>query len=188
MNTNAKLTKLLASLANKENPESFAQNGYGFDTATTYFLTDNIATELSLGFRIIKVKSAALASASNAFGNGGGNSGKRNEIYYIPAASTAQYRLALFGALRPYIGGGYNGTFMHTRSQAIKTVNGHGPVVQVGIDFVSKDDTIFTFNVKQYFLKSKVTFKKVFLNSASDVSSTVVWNPLVISTGLGFKF
>ncbi|MDP5110481.1 MAG: OmpW family protein [Rickettsiaceae bacterium] len=188
LNTNAKLTKLPASLANKEKPKSFAQNGYGFDTATTYFFTDNIAAELSLGFGIIKVKSAALASASNAFGNGGGSSGKRNEIYYIPATATAQYHLAPFGALRPYIGGGYNGTFMHTRSKAIKTANGHGPVVQVGIDFVSKDDTIFTFDVRQYFLKSKVTFKKGFLNSASDVGSTVVWNPLVISAGFGFKF
>ena len=80
-NTNAKLTKLPPSVANKPKPKSFAQNGYGFDTATTYFFTNNIAAELSLGFGIIKVKSSALASASTAFGSGGGNAGTKNEIY-----------------------------------------------------------------------------------------------------------
>ena len=188
LNTNAKLTKLPSSVANRPKPKSFAQNGYGIDTATTYFFTDNIAAELSLGFGIIKVKSAALAGASSAYGNGGGNAGTKNEIYYIPATATAQYHIAPFGALRPYIGGGINGTFMHTRSKAIKTANGFGPVIQVGIDFMSKDDTIFTFDVRQYFLKSKVTFKKGFLNSDSNIGSTVVWNPIVISAGFGFKF
>ena len=59
-------------------------------------------------------------------------------------------------------------------------------VLQAGIDFVSKDDTIFTFDVRQFFLKSKVTFKSGFLNAPS-VNSTVNWNPLVISAGVGFK-
>ena len=66
LNTYAKLTKLPSSVANRPKPKSFAQNGYGIDTATTYFFTDNIAAELSLGFGIIKVKSAALAGASNS--------------------------------------------------------------------------------------------------------------------------
>ena len=188
LNTSAKLTKLPSSVANKPKPKSFAQNGYGIDAATTYFFTDNIAAELSLGLGIIKAKSVALAGASSVFGNGGGNDGTKNEICYIPATATAQYHIAPFGALRPYVGGGINGTFMHTRSKAIKTANGFGPVIQVGIDFMFKDDTMLTFDVRQYFLKSKVTFKKGFLNSDSNVGSTVVWNPIVISAGFGFKF
>ena len=186
LNTNAKLTKLPESVSGKPKPKSFAQNGYGFDTAVTYFFTQNIATELSLGFGIIKVKSAALQSAANSFGDGTGDAGKKNEIYYIPASATVQYHVAPFGAIRPYIGGGYHGAFMHTRSKAIKVKTGHGPVLQAGIDFVSKDDTIFTFDVRQFFLKSKVTFKSGFLNAPS-VNSTVNWNPLVISAGVGFK-
>lgn len=186
LNTSAKLTKLPASVSGSPKPKSFAQNGYGADTAITYFFTKNIATELSLGFDMIKVKSSALKAAANSFGNGQGNPGKNNEIYHIPASATIQYHVAPFGAIRPYIGGGYHGAFMHTRSKAIKVKSGHGAVLQAGIDFVSKDDTIFTFDVRQFFLKSKTTFKTDFLNAPS-VDSTVDWNPLVVSVGIGFK-
>jgi outer membrane protein len=184
LNTNAKLTKLPASVSGAPKPKSFAQNGYGVDTAVTYFFTKNIATELSLGFGIIKVKSAALQSAANSFGTAAG--GKKNEIYYVPASATIQYHVAPFGAIRPYIGGGYHGAFMHTRSKAIKVKTGHGAVLQAGIDFVSKDDTIFTFDVRQFLLSSKVTFKSGSPNTPN-VDSTVKWNPLVISAGIGFK-
>ncbi len=188
LNTSAKLSKLPASVSNSPKPKSFAQNGYGFDTATTYFFTENIAAELSLGFGLIRVKKSALNEASESFGNGSGEAGKNNEIFYIPASATAQYHIAPFGAIRPYVGGGYHGAFMHSRSKAIKVSTGHGAVLQAGIDFISKDDMIFTFDVRQFFLKSKIKFKKGFLGSASDVASTVEWNPLVISAGIGFKF
>ena len=188
LHTNAKLTKLPAAHANTTKPTSLVANGYGFDTSTTYFFTDNFATELSLGFGILKVKRSTLSAASTAFGDRNGVIGKNNNIYYIPATATIQYHIAPFGALRPYVGAGYGGIFLHTRSKAIKVTNSHGAVLQVGIDFVSKDDTIFTLDVKQYFSKSKVTFKKDFLNNASGVDSTAVWNPLVISAGVGFKF
>jgi len=162
LNTSAKLTKLPASVSGSPKPKSFAQHGYGVDTAVTYFFTQNIATELSLGFDIIKVKNSALQSAANSFGTVAGNPGEKNEIYHIPASATLQYHIAPFGAIRPYVGGGYHGAFMHTRSKAIKVKNGHGAVLQAGIDFISKDDTIFTFDVRQFFLKSKVLFKSVF--------------------------
>lgn len=47
---------------------------------------------------------------------------------------TAQYRVAPFGAIRPYVGGGLNGTYMYARSKAIKVNSGFGPVLQVGVD------------------------------------------------------
>ena len=59
--------------------------------------------------------------------------------------------------------------------------------VQAGIDFISKDGLMFTFDVRQYFLKLKMIFKKGFLNSDSDVVSAVVWNPIVVFVGFRFK-
>ena len=81
---------------------------------------------------------------------------------------------------------------MYTSSKAIKVSTGYGPVAQIGVDFISKDDTLFTFDIRKYFLKSNVTFKKSLLGpnnpAISDIRSKVDWSPLVISAGFGFKF
>ncbi len=170
-------------------PGRIAESGYGFDTAMTIFMTDNIAAEVSLGLGFYKTKSSVLSKAVSAYGvSGTAEMGKRNQIFMVPVTLTAQYHIAPFGAIRPYVGGGINGTYMHTRSKAIKVNSGAGLVLQVGVDFIAKDDTLFTFDIRQYFLKSKVTFKKGFLGSADNVTSKVNWNPLVISAGFGFKF
>jgi outer membrane protein W len=69
--------------------------------------------------------------------------------------------------------------------------SGHGPVLQLGVNFFSKDDTFFSIDVKQHFLKSNVTFNKSLLSNdprASNVKSKVTWNPLTVSAGIGFKF
>jgi outer membrane protein len=194
LNASSKPKGFPPSVAAKEKPGSLVQNGYGVDTATTYFFTDNIAADLSLGVGMMRVKSSTLSKAASAtsLGDGTGSVGKNNQIIMVPAAGAIQYHIAPFGAIRPYLGAGIHGTYMHTRSKAIKVATGYGPVIQVGIDFIAKDDTLFTFDVRQYFLKSNVTFKKNLLgpNNAAinDVRSKVTWNPLVISAGFGFKF
>ncbi|MDG1436864.1 MAG: OmpW family outer membrane protein [Rickettsiaceae bacterium] len=166
--------------------------GYGFDTAVTYFLTDHFATELSLGLASLKVKSTAMQKAASAYGDGSGVATKNNNIYLVPAAAILQYHVAPFGGVRPYVGIGYHGTYAYTRSKAFKVKPGHGAVAQIGVDFVEKDDTLITFDVRQYFLESKVTLKRNFLypsdTTQSAVSSKVKLNPLVISMGIGFKF
>lgn len=187
--TDAKMSNLPAPTnAGASKPSKLAQSGYGFDTAMTIFVTDNIAGEVSLGLGFYKTRSSVLASAAAAYGGSDAGMGKRNQIYMVPVTFTAQYHVAPFGAIRPYVGGGLNGTYMYTRSKAIKVNSGFGPVLQVGVDFLAKDDTLFTFDIRQYFLKSKVTFKKGFLGTNKDVTSKVAWNPLVISAGIGFKF
>jgi len=186
LNTSSKFKNLPASVATKEKPGALVQLGYGVDTATTYFFTDNIAAELSLGIGMMKVKSSALSKAA-ALGDGKGVVGKNNQIIIVPAAGTIQYHVAPFGAIRPYVGGGIHGTYMHTRSKAIKVSTGYGPVAQIGVDFISKDDTLFTVDIRKYFLKSNVTFKKSFLGT-EDIRSKVDWSPLVVSAGFGFRF
>jgi outer membrane protein len=192
LNTLSKPKNFPASVATKEKPGTLVQVGYGVDTATTYFFTDNIAAELSLGIGIMRVKSSSLSKAALSLGDGTGVAGKNNQIIIVPAAGTIQYHVAPFGAIRPYVGGGIHGTYMYTRSKAIKVSTGYGPVAQIGVDFISKDDTLFTFDIRKYFLKSNVTFKKGFLGpnnaAVTDVRSKVDWSPLVISAGFGFRF
>jgi len=191
LTTSSKPKGFPASVSAKEKPGSLVQNGYGIDTATTYFFTDNLAAELSLAIGMMKVKGSALSKAAS-LGDGTGNGGKNNQIIIVPAAGTIQYHVAPFGAIRPYVGGGIHGTYMYTRSKAIKVSTGYGPVAQIGVDFISKDDTLFTVDIRKYFLKSNVTFKKSLLGpnnpAISDIRSKVDWSPLVISAGFGFKF
>jgi outer membrane protein len=188
--TNSKINNFSPSSPNPNasKPSSLANSGYGFDTAMTIFVTNNIAAEISLGFGFYKTKSSDLSTVAVAYGNPNAATGKRNQIFMFPVTFTAQYHIAPFGAIRPYVGAGLSGTYMYTRSHAIKATSGFGPVLQTGMDFVAKDDTLFNLDIKQYFLKSKVTFKKGFLGTNKDVTSKVTLNPLVISAGIGFKF
>lgn len=186
-----KIKDLPEPKTNSESPKSLIQNGYGLDTASTVFFTDNIATEISLGLNLLRVKDSELKKITAAFGNGEGVIGKKNEIFMIPLTATLQYHIAPFGGIRPYVGGGYHAVYMYTRSKSIDPSHGHGAVAQVGIDFVTKDNSLITFDVRQYFLESKVTFKKDMVSSSvlgSDITGKVKWNPLVISVGFGFKF
>ena len=195
MNSDASI-KESPTTPDADKPGSLFEHGYGFDTSTTYFFTENIATELSLGASFFKIKSSALEKISVAFGNGKGAPGKNNNIIFVPLAATLQYHIAPFGAIRPYIGAGYHGSYLYTRSKTIKVRPGHGLVLQAGVDFLAKDNTLLTFDVRQYFLKSKVTFKKDFLSpnpavtdpAPKNFDSNVTFNPLIVSVGIGFKF
>lgn len=191
-NSDSDFKKFELRNAGVEKPREFSKHGYGFDTATTYFFTDHIATELSLGLHYLKAKNAEVLQAAKAFGDGTSSAGKNNDIYWIPLSATMQYHIAPFGGLRPYIGGGYHGSYMYTRSKAFKVATTHGAVIQAGIDFIAKDDTIITFDVRKYMLESKLTFRRNFLfpnnPNANDLRGKVDWSPIIVSVGIGFKF
>ena len=59
--TNAKMSSLpTPTTAGAAKPGKLAQQGYGFDTAMTIFVTDNIAAEISLGLGFYKTKFGSL--------------------------------------------------------------------------------------------------------------------------------
>lgn len=186
--TNGKQKKASSSTVRKPGKVgSLAEVGYGFDASTSIFFSPNIALELSVGLNVLRTKGAHLAQvASNNRGdvNAGG---KKKAIYTIPVTVLGQYHIAPFGAIRPYIGAGYHGAYTLTRSKAFDLKGGFGPVLQAGIDFYAKDDTLINFDVRQYFLKTKIDYKKALVNNLP-VSSTIKLNPLLISIGVGFKF
>lgn len=185
LKTNSKQKGLPAVAA--PNPSgALIQSGFGIDSATAIFFNDNIATELSLGINVLRVKNSTIADIASSYGNTSYSS-KRKDIYMVPLTLTIQYHIAPFGAIRPYVGGGYHAAYMLTRSKAFKVGNGHGGVLQAGVDLVAKDDTLINFDIRQYFAKTKVTYKSAAIGSKTDIASKIKLNPLVISLGIGFK-
>lgn len=172
-----------ATAANPVKIGNLIENGFGVDASTSVFFNSYIAAELSVGFDMLRVKNSNLANI--AYNYGGSFVGKRKDLYMVPLTLTGQYHIAPFGAIRPYIGGGYHGAYMMTKSK-FKVKNGIGPVIQAGVDFYAKDDTFITVDLKQYFLKNKVNYSSSLVNTP--VSSDVRINPLVLSIGIGFRF
>ncbi|MGI4775781.1 MAG: OmpW family outer membrane protein [Janthinobacterium lividum] len=160
------------------------ENGFGADGSASIFFTDNIAAELSVGVNVLKVKSSTISNIANNY-NGGTIYGKRRDLYMMPVAVTGQYHVAPFGAIRPYLGVGYHGAYNFTRLKEFKISNGHGGVFQLGTDFIANDDTTVNFDIRQFLLKTKISYKSN-VTGSKNVSSKMKINPLIISVGVGF--
>lgn len=157
-------------------------NGFGLDTALAVFFNDHFATELSLGLSIIPINNQAIQNIAYNYQKTV-STGSRSRIYMLPITITAQYHLTLLSRFRPYIGAGYHGAYLFTKSKQIKVTAVHGPVLQTGIDFVAQDNTLITLDVRQYFSSTKVTYKYL-----DRLSSKIRLNLLIISAGFGLKF
>ncbi|AFB20652.1 OmpW family outer membrane protein [Rickettsia canadensis] len=163
-----------------------AKNGYGGNASTTIFFNNYLATELSLGFNVLRTKYKAIANVAHNYG-ADTKLGKYKPIYMIPATITGQFHIAPYGGIRPYIGLGYHGSYMLTQATSLKIRNGHGAVGQIGVDFYAKDDTLINLDVKQFFLNPKLEYKPNLVGNKI-VTSKVKLNPLIVSIGIGFTF
>ena len=87
--TNAKLNNFSPSptTPGASKPSGLGNAGYGFDTAMTIFVTNNIAAEISLGFGFIKTKSSDLSMVAVSYGNPNAAAGKRNQIFMFQLLS-----------------------------------------------------------------------------------------------------
>jgi outer membrane protein len=168
----------------------FISNGYGAEGTTTIFFTDNIGAELGLGLAVFRTSGSASRAAQVNYGNGKVVL-KRKDVYGIPLSLMAQYHIAPFGAIDPYVGLGYQGMYFFTKSREYKIGNSHGPAFQVGLDFKLRDDTVFNIDVKRYNLQPKLTYTNKFLgrpDNLQPISGKVKIDPVIVSVGLGFKF
>ncbi|RTK92975.1 MAG: OmpW family protein [Rickettsiales bacterium] len=186
-NVKSKPKKYSSDVAALEKPGELVSSSYGADGAVTYFFMDNVAAELSAGFNVLRVKKSSLINAASKLGNGRGKIDKNNDIYMVPVTATLQFHVAPFGAIRPYVGGGFHGSYMYSRTNGLNVGNGFGAVAQAGVDIFAKNDTFFTFDVRQHFLQTNLTFKRNLLGNR-EVKSKVAWNPLIVSAGIGFTF
>lgn len=169
------------------NISSLAKNGYGIENANTLFFSDHFASELSIGLAAYIFPRSGLNAIYNNYGATVTTpSTKKHLLMGIPLNLTLQYHIAPFGAIRPYVGAGYNYTYFTSKASEYKITPGQGMVLQAGVDIVMTDDTLISFDVKRISLSPKVTYKSSFLG-ASSVSTKVKMDPIIISLGMGFK-
>lgn len=177
------------TIVNPQPVPNLTKLGFGIDTASTIFFSDHIGVEASLGLQMYKIRTQSINTVAQNYGGSGGAKGRH--LYSIPFSASLQYHIAPFGGIRPYVGAGYHFAFNldHKVKSRFKVNNGHGPLLQAGVDFVAKDDTLFTFDVRQYIQKTKITYRDGFVgNVPGGVKPKVKFNPLLISVGIGFKF
>ena len=160
---------------------------YGGEASATMFLTDHIAAELASGLSIYRGKSTTTSAINYNYSNTTQSNKKRN-LYAVPTYLTAQYHIAPYGAIRPYVGGGYHYTYMIPRAKEFKVKNASGLILQGGMDIVFKDDTFLNLDIKQYFLKTNVRYNKTIAQAnGNQVTAKLKLNPITIALGLGFK-
>ncbi|WP_347939250.1 OmpW family outer membrane protein [Rickettsia oklahomensis] len=162
------------------------ENGYGADASTTIFFNNYLATELSLGFNVLRTKNISLTKVAHNYGFDA-KLGKNKPIYMIPATIITQFHIAPYGGIRPYIGLGYHGSYMLTQATGLKIRNGHGAVGQIGVDLYAKDDTLINLDIKQFYLNPKLKYKPNLVGNKT-VASKVKLDPLIVSIGIGFTF
>lgn len=187
ISTKGKQTGLPAPInANAVSVGPFVRNGYGFDTAAAIFFNDNMAVEMSLGINVLKTKYSSLINIANNYNGTPPSKGKKKSVFMVPLSLTGQYHVAPFGAIRPYVGAGYHVAYFFTKAKQFKLKNGHGFVAQIGVDLVAKDDTIITFDIRQFFSSTRITYRSGLVGNTS-VTSKAKINPLLFSVGVGFK-
>lgn len=182
-----KQNNLPESTSNNATPiGSLIRDGYGVDTGAVVFLNDNIAAEMSLGINVLNVKRSALKDIAHNY-NGSYELDKRKPIYMFPAILTGQYYMAPYGGFSPYIGIGYQVSYIKTNVKALNIGNAHGFVAQIGANLVANDDTFLNLDLKKYFANPKITFKKSYIGTSTDISSKMKMQPLVMSIGFGYR-
>lgn len=103
-------------------------NSYTGDLALDYFLTKNIALEVSVGY-----------------GKVSGNGDDKSTI--IPVSALIQYHFMPESAVSPYIGAGYSYQFIGKSTDAMLKGAGGG-VGQLGLDIPYSDSIGFNIDVK----------------------------------------
>ena len=168
-------------------PYNLIANGYGGEGSATIFYNSYIASEISVGFNVYKLKKAVLDKIYIQYSNSGTPSNKSN-LYSVPLTLTLQYHVAPYGGFSPYFGAGYGVSYFHARCKAlnVKMISG-GFVLQGGLDLLAQDNTLLTLDVKKYFMSNRAKYSAGFLGAANDTPFTLKINPLVISAGIGFK-
>ncbi|HJK86441.1 MAG TPA: OmpW family outer membrane protein [Candidatus Megaira endosymbiont of Nemacystus decipiens] len=183
-------TTFTSSVASTTSSKDLVSSAYGAEGSATYFYNANWSTELSAGFGIMHLRKSEFNKIASIIGINGGTITKKN-VNMIPVSAIVQYHVAPYGAIRPYAGLGYSGTYLNAKSKKFSIDTASGAVLQLGVDFVTKNDNFFTLEIKKYYLKPKFTLERSFLDpvdeSIAKTSSNMKINPLTISLGFGFR-
>lgn len=140
-----------------------------------YFLTDNVAVDLTLGTTKHSVKAV-----------GPGTNVKVHDTWVLPPVVALQYHFAPAAKFSPYVGAGLNYMIFYGGKDKngfkVKLKDGAGFALQAGADVALKDRWSVNLDVKKVFFDTRATI------NGGALTSKVKLDPWVVSAGLGYKF
>lgn len=154
---------------------------------------DNVIITGELGYRLTPNLSVAatfgVPPKTNLKGRGTVSGfGTLGEATYAPLQLSLQYQFNENGAFRPYVGVGY--TYMKILSskdaaiQNLEIDDTSGPVVLAGAEYWVEKNYGFYMDVSKYFLNTDARGTV----GGMPAESHIVLDPVVIKTGIVFKF
>lgn len=139
----------------------------------SYFLTDNIATEL-------------IAATTNHHISAGGTD--VGDVQLLPPTLTLQYHFMPDRRFSPYVGAGVNYTFFFNEESATSALVDHlevdnawGGAVQVGIDYAVSGNWGLNLDAKHLWLRPDVKTRSLKVDHAR-------LDPWLIGFGVSYKF
>jgi outer membrane protein W len=176
----------------KEDEELVDVGGGGIEFATEVFLTDHIATELAVGVGAYRTKKLEnIAFNYEASGKTHATAADPKLLWFAPISFGVKYFVAPFGAISPYFGIGYSYNIFFTMSDEYNVGNTHSFVVQAGVDFVTRDDTVYSLDIKKLMQKPEVRYSEKMIakvDGKEAIANLKEFSPIVVSVGVGYKF
>lgn len=157
-----------------------ASNEWTGEVDFSYFLTDNIATEL------------IAATTKHRMGVNGSSSGNVDlgDVWLLPPTLTLQYHFVPKAVFSPYVGAGVTYAVFYNKDVAtglrnVKYENAWGYAFQAGFDYSLGGNWYFNADVKKIFLNTDVT---VTTNAGTVIRADTDLDPWVVGVGFGYKF
>jgi outer membrane protein len=183
----------------------------GIEATGTYFVTDHLAFELGVGYIQKKLKlTGTFTEMGGKPGTEPNNTGNNSNIdttgvtnyatglnglyglytvtKLMPINLMAQYHIAPYGKISPYIGVGYNYT-LASASSGSKIGSSRGAVFQVGADSFIYNDILINVDLKKIFMTNKVNIHIPSVNGKFTLpTQKITLSPWLLSIGLGYRF
>jgi outer membrane protein len=141
-------------------------------------LTRTIGRTLALGWTI------GTQSREVDLFDGGGGKENLGAVEVLPVTMVLQYRPALRGRFRPYVGAGLQLTVFWEKSGALDSTDigpEIGPTVQLGFDYEISPRVVFNAE----FRAARLTAS---LEGGGRPAATIALHPSTLGAGVGFRF
>jgi outer membrane protein W len=178
--------------APKDNEDLVNVGGGGIELATEVFLTDHVATELAIGIGVYNTNKLTNVAYNYVGSSGHADAQDPKFLWFAPISFGVKYFVAPFGAISPYFGLTYSYNIFVTMSSEYNVGNAHSLVFQGGIDFVTRDDTVYSIDIKKYLQRPEVRYNESLIakqGGKEEVKANLKeFDPIMVSVGVGYKF
>jgi outer membrane protein len=167
-------------------------NGYTAILQAGYFLTSNWSLEMAAGFPVwLNVKVTGFSAAAPTSGT------VLTKVLPAAVPITALYHFTQFGSFQPYLGAGFEPSFLLSLKSGFSTGGAFKPTVglvfQSGFDYMFNPNWGFFLDAKKVFAESKGTATGIDLGppvGIVPVSSTIKTSgqPWIVTSGLTYRF